>query len=98
MSYQVYILYSSKLSQFYKGYTSNIVNRIKYHNSGFEKFTKKGSPWELVWCTTKSTRQEAIQLERKLKNLSHTRLISFFKKYNENLTPFGKSFPSGFEP
>jgi len=39
--FKVYILYSYKMDLFYKKYTSNMANRINYHNAGFENFTKK---------------------------------------------------------
>ena len=68
--YYVYILYSEKKSQFYKGQTNDLADRLVRHNSGFEKATQDGLPWVLFWRTVKSTRSEAVVLERKLKNLS----------------------------
>ena len=81
MSYTVYILYSSSIDSFYKGQTSDIEDRLRRHNSGYEKATSKGVPWKIVWSTTKETRNEALQLERKLKNLSRERTIQFIRKY-----------------
>ena len=63
--YFVYILHSAKLSRYYIGQTNNIDRRLKYHNSGLGNYTSKGVPWILLWCTEKSTRSEAIILEKK---------------------------------
>ena len=81
MKYFVYILFSASIQKFYIGQTQNIADRIKRHNAGSENFTSKGVPWELVWCTSKDSRSEAIILERKLKNLKQVRLVKFIQKY-----------------
>jgi hypothetical protein len=48
----------------------------------YEKFTRNGVPWSLVWWTTKPTRSGAMVLERKLKNLgTQERVLKFIKKY-----------------
>ena len=85
MDYWVYILYSSPLDRFYKGQTSDIDQRIYRHNHGHEKSTKSGSPWLLVWKTSKSSRREALLLEAKLKHLSRERLLDFMFKYNQDI-------------
>lgn len=96
MAYYVYILYSEKLNKFYKGQTSNIEDRLKRHNAGYEISTKNGAPWKLVWCTQKPTKTDAVKLESKLKNLSRMRLIEFMKKYIEDGVDI--QFLKGFEP
>ena len=83
--YYTYILYSEKRKTFYKGSTSDLTNRIKRHNSGFEKYSKAGAPWRLIWVAEKSTRAEAMVLERKLKNLTVKRLLLLVLKYPENV-------------
>ncbi|ADR21688.1 hypothetical protein MATR_06790 [Marivirga tractuosa] len=79
----VYIIYSEKLDQFYKGQTQNIQKRIERHNAGSEKATKAGCPWRFIWSGQKDSRSEALLLENKLKNLSRKRLIQFMLKYSE---------------
>jgi putative endonuclease len=81
MNFFVYIIYSNSINAFYKGQTSNLEERLFRHNKGWEKATKHGAPWELVWSTVKKTRSEALLLERKLKNLSRERTIQFINKY-----------------
>jgi putative endonuclease len=68
--FHIYILYSSKIDRFYKGQTDNLSNRMKRHNGGFEKFTKNGVPWKLIWSTEKESRSQAKQLESKLKKMN----------------------------
>lgn len=84
-SFQVYILFSKSLNQFYKGQTSDISDRLKRHNNGFEKSTKNGIPWLMFWKCDKQTRSEALNLERKIKNLSIRRTIDFMLKYKEGI-------------
>ena len=83
MAFAVYILHSSSLDMYYTGQTSNITKRLVQHNSGGEKFTSRGIPWQLVWSTNKSTRSEALTLEKKIKNLNRKRLKDFMTKYSE---------------
>ena len=83
MSYYVYILYSSSTNSYYKGQTSDLEDRLKRHNNKQEKATKNGTPWKLIWSTTKETRGEALILERKLKNLSREKTIQFINKYKD---------------
>lgn len=86
MPYKVYILYSQKLDSFYKGQTSNLDDRLHRHNNGFEKYSKAGIPWKLIWFTDKTTRREALILESKLKNLSKKRIINFILKYSDGIS------------
>jgi putative endonuclease len=79
----VYILYSESTGRYYKGQTEDIGARVDRHNKGYEKFTKKGIPWTLIWSTSVSTRAEALKLEKKLKNLSRNKLVQFISKYTE---------------
>ena len=94
--FYTYILYSEKLSLFYVGQTNNIDRRLKEHNQGLSTYTSTGNPWLLVWFTTKPDRNQAITLEKKLKNLSRARKVRFMLKYKEGLIEFEliKNWPS----
>jgi putative endonuclease len=85
MRYYVYILFSLKIQKFYIGQTSDVDRRFKRHNSGTEKYTSKGVPWELVWFTSKESRSDAMILEKKLKNLKQLRLLRFMQKYADEI-------------
>ena len=76
MSYYVYMLRSlGKKPITYVGYSSNLKNRIKLHNSGKgAKFTR-GRKWILIYKEKINSKSEAISREyyikknRKLRNL-----------------------------
>ena len=79
--YFVYIIYSNSHNKYYVGQTNNFDMRIARHNSGTERYTSAYKPWEKVLVIEKSTRSEAVILERKLKNLNRERLLQFIEKY-----------------
>lgn len=85
MSYHVYILHSNKLQRFYVGQTINLDRRLDEHNKGKSSYTSTGTPWILLWSTTKSSLSGTEILERKLKNLSRERKVKFMKKYHEGI-------------
>ena len=80
--YFVYILKSQKIDRNYIGQTKNITKRIYLHNSGQVKSTKGYAPWKIVCIIEKTTRSEAMILEKKLKNLNRLRIDEFIKKYS----------------
>ena len=81
MRYYVYILYSPSFDKYYIGQTNNFENRLIQHNSGYEKSTSPYKPWILKCLLQKATRIEAMQLEKKIKNLNRIKLIHFIEKY-----------------
>ena len=68
MVYYVYMLKSiSKKSVTYVGYTNNLLNRIKLHNSGKgAKFTR-GRKWKLIYKEKYNTKNQAISREYYIK-------------------------------
>ncbi|MGE0567054.1 MAG: GIY-YIG nuclease family protein [Bacteroidia bacterium] len=85
MKYFTYILYSKSLDQFYKGHTSDIQQRLTRHNNGYENFTSKGVPWQLIWLTEKDSKKEAYTLEKKLKNYSRIKTVQFMLKFKDGV-------------
>ncbi|MER3497659.1 MAG: excinuclease ABC subunit C [Chitinophagaceae bacterium] len=81
MPFFVYVLFSETAGKFYIGQTQDIDNRLKRHNNGLEKFTQPYLPWILKCVIEKSSRSEAVILEKKLKNLNKEKLIKFMEKY-----------------
>jgi putative endonuclease len=64
----VYMLRGSK-GRYYIGATENLVLRLERHNTGHVHSTKRlGLPLELVASRSFETMQEALRMERKLKN------------------------------
>ena len=82
MAYFVYILYAGDFDKFYIGQTADVDERLLRHNSGREKATHPYRPWVLKWFTEKPSRAEAMQLEKKLKNLTKQRIELFIQKYS----------------
>jgi putative endonuclease len=80
-SYTVYINYSEKFDKYYIGQTEDFESRLILHNSGLVKSTSPYVPWINVLLIEKSSRSEAMLLEKKLKNLNRIRLIAFIEKY-----------------
>ncbi len=69
MSYFVYMLKSlEKKPVTYVGYTNNLSNRIKLHNSGKgAKFTR-GRKWRLIYKEKLASKNKAISREYYIKN------------------------------
>lgn len=75
MKYFVYLIVSTHKNKTtsYVGYTSNITNRIKLHNSSKgAKFTR-GRLWKLIYKKKYKTKIKAMQYEYKLKNCKKKR-------------------------
>ena len=80
-TYYTYILFSAQHKRYYIGQTNNITERIIRHNNGLVASTKPYKPWEIIGCIEKPDRKEAMQLEKKLKNLNTEDLKKFIQKY-----------------
>jgi putative endonuclease len=68
MKYYVYVLRSDKFDRNYTGFTRNIENRLKQHNSGKTKSTKAYKPWRILFFESFSTEKEALNREKYLKS------------------------------
>ncbi|MFA6098293.1 MAG: GIY-YIG nuclease family protein [Patescibacteria group bacterium] len=66
--FNVYILISLSSSYYYIGHTVNIVKRLKQHNSGHVRSTKRGIPWILVYKEICKTKSEAYKRELLIKS------------------------------
>ncbi|HEY5124342.1 MAG TPA: GIY-YIG nuclease family protein [Ignavibacteria bacterium] len=75
MEYFVYILLSKKDGNFYTGYTSNLSERIKEHNSGKVNSTKNRNPLELIYFEGCLNQEDALHREKYLKTTYGKRYI-----------------------
>ncbi|TAN57223.1 GIY-YIG nuclease family protein [Patescibacteria group bacterium] len=73
----VYIFKSLKNGKLYKGYTSDLRKQINEHNRGYEKFTKTGIPWKLVYYEAFSDKTDARREELFLKSGKGKERIKF---------------------
>ena len=78
--YYTYILQSISSGKLYIGQTQNLQLRLEKHNKGYNKSTKSGRPWKIIFSVSFETRKKAMKLERKLKNFkSRKRIFEFIK-------------------
>lgn len=68
MKYYAYVLKSKVDGRLYKGFTSNLDNRINEHNRGKTKSTKGYKPWELFYYEVFDSKEEAIKREKFFKS------------------------------
>ena len=84
MVYYVYLIKTLDvyLKKSYVGYTNNINQRLKKHNSNMGAKSTKGYKWELVYKKKFFSKRKALSFEYKLKNdrKERLRLIYDFKK------------------
>lgn len=66
--YYVYILRSEKTKRLYKGFTSNLKERVLEHNRGKTISTKPGIPWKLVYYEAFENEKDARREELFLKS------------------------------
>ena len=65
----VYIMYSEKSDVFYKGFTTNLIQRFKSHNElGTKGYTIKHRPWKVIHVEFFESEREARQREMFLKS------------------------------
>jgi len=70
----VYAIKSEKTGRIYIGHTNNIQNRIKEHNMGSLRSTKRDLPWNLYSYEILADRKEAMKLELRIKKSKGTQL------------------------
>ena len=78
--FTVYAIESVTVKRIYIGYTKDIDERLKYHNSGYVKSTAQDRPWKLVALEKIEGQNNARWLERSLKKSKGKRI----KWLNEN--------------
>lgn len=68
--FYVYIL-KCLTGTYYTGYTNNLKNRVRLHNSGKgAKYTRDRRPVKLVWRKEYSYYKKAVQMEKRIKSLT----------------------------
>ncbi|MEW6196118.1 MAG: GIY-YIG nuclease family protein [Bacteroidota bacterium] len=78
-SFTTYIIFSKFKNKYYVGHTNNISRRLFEHNSGFNKSTKFGIPWELCFSKVFDSKSDAYRLEINIKNRGIKRFFSQFQ-------------------
>jgi len=65
--YCVYIIQSQSSGRYYTGYTSNIRQRLRHHNSGANTSTSKRGPWIIVHSEKFADKTTAWLREQQIK-------------------------------
>jgi putative endonuclease len=73
----VYILYSPSIDKFYIGYTSNIEQRLHFHNDTTKNkiWTKRGQPWEEFFTIQGLQKSQALKIEKHIKRMKSKKYI-----------------------
>ena len=73
----VYIIESKSHSdRYYIGFTEDLQDRLKHHNSGAVPSTRPFRPWAYRTCTAFTDRNRALDFERYLKTHSGRAFLS----------------------
>ena len=82
--YFVYILTNHINSVFYTGVTNNLARRVWEHKnkSNPDSFTKKYKVYKLVWFELFSNPEEAIEIEKKVKDMRREKKITLITNKN----------------
>ena len=75
MYYYFYILHSSLLDKFYLGHTSDLVDRLRKHNSNHKGFTGKANDWKIVHFEKFVEKEQAYAREREAKKWKNRKRI-----------------------
>jgi len=66
--FAVYVLYSESADRLYIGYSSNSIERFRWHNGLSSKgFTVRHRPWKMIHIEVFDSKQEAMKRELQLK-------------------------------
>ncbi|HXV26557.1 MAG TPA: GIY-YIG nuclease family protein [Candidatus Paceibacterota bacterium] len=68
----VYVLRSVKSKTLYVGSTDNVARRIREHNEGFSKFTRRHVPWQCVYLEGYAAPEDAYERESQLKRFQNS--------------------------
>jgi putative endonuclease len=83
MKFIIYILFSEKKNKYYIGYTADALEeRIRKHNTNHKGFTGGIADWELKYYEAYSTKEEALNREKQIKNWKSRKLIEQLIKKN----------------
>ena len=73
--YYFYIIYSSRIDQYYTGSSNDPQIRLEHHNKSKKGWTMRGRPWILKFSKPFATKQEAQSWERKIKSQKRRDII-----------------------
>ena len=90
-----YIIYSKSIDRYYTGYTSDIIERLKLHNSGHfggKSYTNRTNDWEIYLLISCKTIEQAVYMESRIKKMKSSKYIENLKKYPEMVEKIMKDY------
>lgn len=82
----VYILYSPLVDRYFVGKTSNLEKSLIRHNTGKNKHTKTGLPWNLMYRESFETSDDARKREVQIKSSANReQLVGFIRSSTNEL-------------
>jgi putative endonuclease len=75
MKYYLYILKSQSADKYYTGISQNPQGRLEYHNTLEKGFTSRYRPWKIMFVKEFSSKEEAMVIEKKIKNWKSKKMI-----------------------
>lgn len=82
MFYYTYVLQSKITGDLYKGYTSDLKNRLQEHNKGLNFSTKSKRPWIVIHYEAYLNEKDARRREKYFKTSQGMRLLKrMLKEY-----------------
>ena len=80
----IYILHSDKIDRYYVGYSSNLDERLNFHeNSKKRKYTYNAKDWRLYYTIECQTKSLGLAIERHIKRMKSKVYIENLLKYPE---------------
>jgi len=91
LPYCVYVLQSAKDGGLYIGFTTDLMRRLKEHNSGTSAATACRRPFELVFCEYYRSKPDAQRREVYLKTSSGRRALKLMLQESLPRSPLSLS-------
>ncbi len=77
----VYLIRSTEDDTWYYGYTTNVIKRLEFHNSGKSQYTKSRVPWLLIFLRRYDLKRDALIFEKHLKRTRNKAYL--LRKYKD---------------
>ena len=96
---QVYIIYSERIDKYYIGQTTDLCQRLSWHNSHEFKgsFTIQASDWRLFFKLECSSSEQALKIEQHIKRNRNRKYYLNLSRYpdvsEKLLEKYGESLP-----
>ena len=78
--YFAYIIQSEVDGTFYKGFTTDIIARLKRHNEGRSRYTSRKIPWKLVYLEKCESKTAGLVRENQLKKYNPKYILWLIKQ------------------